>query len=109
MGINHDKLVLDWSKNVSCSSSEQPDDKDEGCASCDNNTDEDDDDHQELDIELIPGAGEECGLPTDQVVIIVGDNWDRNIKPRDMRMNKQVKSLHFFHVIAIVSRVKTLH
>ena len=74
VGINHDKLVLDWNENVSCSSSKQPDDKDEGFPSCDNNTDDDNDDHRELDIELIPGAGEECGLPTDQVVIIIGDN-----------------------------------
>ena len=86
---------------------------DEGCVctSHDQTTNEKCDNNHDSDIELIPGAaaGEECGLPTDHTLIIIGDNCDKNIKPRDMRSNNQVKSLHLFHSIATTSRVETLH
>ena len=86
---------------------------DEGCmcTSHDQTTNEKCDNDHDSDVELIPGAaaGEECGLPTDRTLIIIGDNWDKNIKPRDMRSNNQVKSLHLFHSIATTSRVETLH
>ena len=84
-------------------SSEQPADgkeeKGEGSTSNDKSTNDD----------CVPGTDKECGLPTDHTVAIIGDNWDTNIKPRDMRSNNQVKSLHLFHTVATVSRVKTLH
>lgn len=34
------------------------------------------------------------------VYIIVGDNIDKRIVPRNMRLNHQVKSLHYFHAYA---------
>ena len=84
-------------------SSEQPADrkeeKGEGSTSNDKSSNDD----------CVPGTDKECGLPTDHTVAIIGDNWDTNIKPRDMRSNNQVKSLHLFHTVATVSRVKTLH
>lgn len=36
---------------------------------------------------------------------IVGDNVDKNIKPRDMRIDKQVDSLHAFHMYATKDRI----
>eukprot|EP00731_Ephydatia_muelleri_P005283 Em0002g1459a len=36
---------------------------------------------------------------------LVGDNVDKTIGPRDMRLNNQSKSLHFFHVYAVKDRV----
>ena len=36
---------------------------------------------------------------------IVGDNVDKNIKPRDMRIDKQVTSMHAFHMYATKDRV----
>ena len=106
MGINHDKLVLDWKKNVHCPSSKPADDEDRGSTSEDKRIDEENEDG---DVDLIPCAGMERDLPADQSVIIIGDNWDKNIRPRDMRSKNQVKSLHLFHVIAVVSHIKTLH
>ena len=37
--------------------------------------------------------------------IIVGDNVDKNVSPRDMRVGNQVKSLHYFHSYAVQDRV----
>ena len=36
---------------------------------------------------------------------IVGDNVDKNIKPRDMRIDKQVTSMYAFHMYATKDRV----
>ena len=36
---------------------------------------------------------------------IVGDNIDKNIKPRDMRSDHQTKSLHYFHLYAVRDRI----
>lgn len=62
------------------------------------------------DVDVVPTASKECvALPTDRAIIIIGDNWDKNVKPRDMHEHNQVKSLHYFHSIATVSRIETLH
>ena len=39
----------------------------------------------------------------------VGDNIDKTIGPRDMRLNNQSKSLHYFHVYAVKDRVDVRH
>ena len=36
---------------------------------------------------------------------LVGDNIDKNIRPRDMRSDHQGKSLHYFHTYAVRDRV----
>eukprot|EP00731_Ephydatia_muelleri_P025731 Em0017g814a len=36
---------------------------------------------------------------------LIGDNIDKNIKPRDMRINNQTKSLHYFHAFAVKDRI----
>ena len=41
--------------------------------------------------------------------IVVGDNIDKRIVPRNMRVEHQVQSLHYFHAYAALNRVKTLH
>ena len=41
--------------------------------------------------------------------ILVGDNVDKNIAPRDMRVDNQVKSLHYFHSYATYDRVDSSH
>ena len=43
------------------------------------------------------------------VYIIVGDNIDKCITPRTMRVDNQVRSLHYFHAFAALSCVETLH
>ena len=40
---------------------------------------------------------------------IVGDNIDKRIAPRSMRLENQVQSLHYFNAYAALSRVETLH
>ena len=97
MGVNHDKFVLDWTKSVSTYTSNEETDTETGCA-CDwditdgndvDDIDVDDIDVDDIDvddIDVIPE--EECDIPTDRSLFIIGDNWDKIIKPRaDMRMN----------------------
>ena len=36
---------------------------------------------------------------------LVGDNIDKNIRPREMRSDYQTRSLHFFHSYALLDRV----
>ena len=36
---------------------------------------------------------------------LVGDNIDKNIRPRDMRIDHQGRSLHYFHTYAVQDRV----
>ncbi len=40
---------------------------------------------------------------------IVGDNIDKNVKPRDMRSDHQTQSLHYFNSFAILDRVDLSH
>ena len=107
MGMNHDKLVLDWKKNVGYHSHEQSDN--EGSDLCADKGDDATNESCQVDDAVVPKAGVQCDVPTDQSVIMIGDNWDKNINPRDMRMNNQVKSLHHFYVVAVTSRIPTLH
>ena len=50
----------------------------------------------------------QTNIPLNSTVSVVGDDLDKNIKPRDMRINHQVKSLHFFDSFAVFSRMSTL-
>ena len=43
---------------------------------------------------------------TAKVMIVVGDNLDTRVAPRDMRIDHQVKSLHYFHSYAALNRVE---
>lgn len=36
---------------------------------------------------------------------LVGDNIDKNVKPRDMRAEHQTQSLHYFHSFAVKDRI----
>ena len=36
---------------------------------------------------------------------LVGDNLDKTLRPRDMRIDSQTKSLHYFHMYAVRDRV----
>ena len=41
--------------------------------------------------------------------IIVGDNLDKTVSPRDMRLDSQVQSLHYFNSFAALDRIDTSH
>lgn len=41
--------------------------------------------------------------------IVVGDNIDKRIVPRNMRLEHQVQSLHYFHAYAALNCVNSLH
>ena len=43
--------------------------------------------------------------PIEPDYIIVVDNVDKNVSPRDMRVGNQMKSLHYFHSYAVQDRV----
>ena len=36
---------------------------------------------------------------------LIGDNLDKNVKPCDMRLDNQTKSLHYFHIYALRDRI----
>ena len=40
---------------------------------------------------------------------LIGDNVDKDVKPRHMRISHQTKSLHYFNVLAVQDRVPTFH
>ena len=41
--------------------------------------------------------------------ILVGDNIDKRVNPREMRIDQQVQSLHYFHSYAAKNRCESLH
>lgn len=41
--------------------------------------------------------------------VIVGDNIDKRVTPRNMRIDHQVQSLHYFHSYASKNRIQTDH
>ena len=41
--------------------------------------------------------------------IIVGDNIDKNVSPRDMRVDNQTKSFHYFHSYACMTELISGH
>ena len=51
------------------------------------------------DISFAPTT---ASLPT---LKLVGDNLDKDIKPRDMREDNQTQSLHYFHVYGVRDRI----
>ena len=40
---------------------------------------------------------------------LVGDNIDKNVRPRDMRADNQTRSFHYFHTYAIKDQVDLTH
>ena len=109
MGINH-KAVLDWRHHLSGSTSAAiPSANVTEESGGDNNDDQVQEDHSDNDSEVVPEASKECRLPNDKTVSLIGDNLDKGIKPRDMRISNQVQSLHLFHSCAAVSQLETLH
>lgn len=41
--------------------------------------------------------------------VLVGDNIDKRVTPREMRVGSQVQSLHYFHSYAALNRIDTSH
>lgn len=41
--------------------------------------------------------------------VLVGDNINKRVTPREMRVDSQVKSLHYFHSYAALNRIDTSH
>ena len=46
-------------------------------------------------------------LSSQAPVLIIGDNIDKDIAPRNMRVDHQKRSLHYFNMCAIKDRVST--
>ena len=40
-------------------------------------------------------------MPTLPTFKLVGDNLDKSVRPRDMRMDSQTQALHYFHMYAV--------
>lgn len=52
----------------------------------------------------------ECRLPENgpPTFKIVGDNIDKHVKPRDMRLDHQSQSLNYFHAYAVWDRINLM-
>lgn len=59
----------------------------------------------ELDIDSFLGPEYQPCVPNLLTFRIVGDNIDKNIKPRNMTSEHQTRSLHYFHVYAVRDRI----
>ncbi len=57
----------------------------------------------DIDAFLGPESPPAAGVLT--TFKIVGDNIDKNVKPRDMRSDYQTRSLHYFHAYAVRDRL----
>ena len=51
----------------------------------------------------------QCTTATINTFRIVGDNIDKTVKPRNMRLDNQARSLHYFNSYAVKDRVNLLH
>ena len=47
------------------------------------------------------GSNHDAQVISEPDYIVVGDNIDKNVTPRDMTVGNQVKSLHYFHSYAV--------
>lgn len=116
LGVNHNQEVLQWKSQ--CSSTlpvrEQShcQEKQQLQSGSEDESDEqgDDGESQTGSIETIAdsrhsGECEPCSSSCPQYILI-GDNIDKNINPRDMRVDNQVKSIHYFHSYAVQDRIE---
>lgn len=83
MGVNFDAEVINWRDTIGSFLFTSPDGNSSGHTTAD--------------------TPEKSQAPSGY--IIVGDNIDKNVAPRDMRVDHQVKSLHHFHSYAALNRV----
>ena len=117
MSYGHDKLVLDWRDSLCAKTSSTSTNmtgtagEDENRGSKDVDKEKSDDDDVPSDSKVVPKTGKESALRTNRTISFVCDNLDTSIKPRGMRVDHQVKSLHvhLFHFCGAVRRVETLH
>ncbi len=58
-----------------------------------------------LDIDSFLGPAPSAHPPALKTYKLVGDNLDKNVRPRDMRSDYQGRSLHYFHTYAVRDRV----
>ena len=55
--------------------------------------------------EVLEWREKASSTPQKSGYILVGDNLDKHIKPRDMRIDHQSKSIHYFHSYAALNRI----
>ena len=59
----------------------------------------------DIDIDSFLGPEHRPNNPTLLTYRLVGDNIDKNIKPRNMTSEHQTRSLHYFHSYAVRDRI----
>ena len=100
LGVNHDGLVMHWKEAIEgrkgVSTIHEQSSEDESKESLDMSSgDEGSIDSYNVNHD---GFGD-----TQQRYILTGDNIDKNIMPRDMRVDYQTTSLHYFHAYAALN------
>ena len=56
--------------------------------------------------EVVPSSQQSCSML--DTYKLVGDNLDKHVTPREMRLDHQAQSLHYFNCYAVKDRVSTL-
>ena len=104
LGKNHDQLVIHWKeavegrKNTSTADEQHPE-RDEESEPSIITSDE------ESIVSISLNATDNCDTLPRLRYILNGDNIDKNVSPRDMTLEHQTKSLHYFHAYAALSRI----
>ena len=101
LGKNHDQQVIHW-KDVlegrkSVLSGQTPGNESEASVSILSGS--------EGSIDLNVDDFPDCDEIQPLRYILTGDSIDKNVSPRDMRVDYQTKSLHYFHAYAALNRI----
>ena len=106
LGENYDQKVLQWKASSDSSTVEGfGSEFDIEISTCQSDDESESNPSSPL---AFPLPQEPLPVPTVSIrepsYIIVGDNLDKNVSPRDMRVDHQVQSIHYFHSYAVHDR-----
>lgn len=105
LGKDHDQPILQWKeavkgrKNTRSQSAEHHPEQDEESEPSNATSDE------ESIISISENLNDNCDTLVPLQYILTGDNTDKNVPPRDMTLQHQTKSFHYFHAYAALSRI----
>ena len=104
LGRKHDQPVIRWKEAIEGKKSTP--DSGEHHSGCDEESESSDTSSDEGSVVTISlNAADNCDAHARLRYILTGDNIDKNVSPRNMTLDHQVKSLHYFHAYAALSRI----
>ena len=105
LGKDHDQPILRWKeavegrKNTWSQLAEHHPEQDEESEPSNATSDE------ESIISISENPNDNCDTLVPLRYILTGDNINKNVPPRDMTLQHQTKSFHYFHTYAALSRI----